>query len=200
MDALEDYLVRKRSQYYTNIPALMRAFEDPVCNSAGRACIFAVIGHTPLRYAINYSPQSVGSLLEDGEDASVGPLVAFSAALGNTDTIKPLLDAGADVNMAGWRGYTALHEACAQCQYGAFCELVRWAEKEIDWNARTANGESALQLFESGVSSGWAAGLSRSKIDEFRAVLVAHMDLVEDEPNGDCTLNIPGAFFEGDTP
>ena len=109
-----------------------------------------------------------------------------------TELIKSLLDAGADVNMKDSCGYTALHWACSWCRYDTLFELIRWAEDSIDWDARTPNGQNALEIFDSRVSAGWVATWSPSEIHDFRAELVAHIKPVEKECDG--RLDIPGAF------
>ena len=136
MDALEDYLDRKRARH-VDVTGFMASLEDTTCNSKGRSSVFEAINDTPLGYAIYYSPESVESLLADGEDAAANPTLVCAVNVGESKLIKPLLDAGADVNMRDWEGHTALLEACSRCSYYAFLELLRWAEDEIDWDACT---------------------------------------------------------------
>ena len=165
IDALEDYLDRKQARH-VDVTSFMASLEGTTCKSEGRSSVFKVTGYTPLIYAIIFSPKSVESLLTDGEDAAAGPTLAYAVNNGEYKLIKPLLDAGADVNMR-WRGHTALLE-------GTFFELLRWAEDEIDWDACAPDGRNALELFDSAARAGEAANLE-----------------VSDE-----RLDMPGAFLD----
>ena len=187
MDALEDYLDRNRAGR-VDVTGFMVSLEDTTCSSKGRSYVFKVTGHTPLEYAITFAPESVESLLADGEDAAAKPYLAYAVDAGQSKLIKPLLDAGADVNMQNWRGSTALLSACSMCYYDGFFELLRWAEDEIDWDACTPDGQNALEVFDSAARAGEAADLSQSQIDEFRAALVASVKFVEDESGGQLVL------------
>ena len=91
-------------------------------------------------------------------------------------------------------GHTALLEVCSHCCYDEFSELLRWAGDDIDWGACAPDGRNALELFDSIVSarSGYSIWDSQIQIDEFRATLVAHMNIVEDGSEGQ--LDMPGAF------
>ena len=191
MDALEDYLDRNRARH-VDVTGFMASLENTTCNSEGRSSVFEVTGYTPLGFAIIFAPESVESLLADGKDAAAEPTLAYAVGNLRPELIKPLLDAGADINMRDWEGHTALLEACSRCFYNGFFELLRWAEDEIDWDACAPDGQNALELFDSAARAGEAAHLSQSKIVEFRAVLVAHMKFVEDESGGQ--LDMPGAF------
>ena len=197
MDALEDYLDRNRARH-VDVTGFMASLEDTTCNSKGRSSVFEAINYTPLRYAITFSPESVESLLADGEDAAAEPTLVYAVGCGRSELIKPLLDAGADVNMRNWRGHTALLVACSGCHYNAFLELLRWVEDDIDWDACAPDGRNALELFDSCVSAGGVSStlFSRSQLDEFRAALVARVKSVEGESGGQ--LDMPGAF--PDTP
>ena len=197
MDALEDYLDRNRARH-VDVTGFMASLEDTTCNLESRSSVFQVTGYTALEYAITFSPESVESLLADGEDAAAEPTLVHAVNVGRSKLIKPLLDAGADVNMRDWWGHTALLMACSLCHYNAFFELLRWAEDTIDWGACTSDGQNALELFDSAVlaRAGDVTLYSQSKIDEFRAELVAHVKFVDDESEGQ--LDMPGAF--PDTP
>ena len=190
MDALEDYLDRKRAED-VDVTGFMASLEDTRCNSAGRLSVFQVTGYSPLQYAIAFSPESVEFLLADGEDAAAELCLVYAVNARQWKLIKPLLDAGANVNMR-WRGYTALLYACSLCYFNGFLELLRWAEDEIDCDACTPDGRNALEVFDSAARAGSAADLTQSEIDEFRAALVAHVKFVEDESGGQ--LDMPGAF------
>ena len=195
MNALEDYLGRTQAQR-TVVTGFMASLEDTRCNSAGRLSVFQVTGYSPLQYAIAFSPESVEFLLADGEDAAAEPYLVYAVSAARSELIKPLLDAGADVNMRDSEGHTALLEACSWCRYKEFLELLRWAEDDIDWDACAQDGQNALELFDSSVSAqaGNATWYSQSELDEFRATLVAYMNIVEDESRGQ--LDMPGAFSD----
>ena len=194
MDALEDYLYRYRSKR-TDISVLLASLSDKECNSVNLLSVFEITGYTPLEYAAQVSPRDILPLLADGEDATKGPLLAYATGNGMSSLMKPLLDAGADVNMKDCWGHTALLDACSLCCYQDFAELYRWAEDAIDWNVCGPDGRNALDLFESGVMGGMASDLTQSQIDDFRAVLVAHVHSVEDETDGG-QLDMPGSFSD----
>ena len=68
MDALEDFMTRERAQY-TDIAGCLAALEDIGCNSANRLSVITeVTGHTRLKYAIIFSPDSrrIASTAADG--------------------------------------------------------------------------------------------------------------------------------------
>lgn len=197
MDALEDLLAHQGIQA-TERSRVLRLLENTEYSPADRSSIFEAIDYSPLQYAITFSPQNVASLLADGEDATTAPLLAYAVVNDASQVIKPLLDAGAQVNMKARqaRNCTALHLACERCSYDGFSELLKWAGNDIDWNACTTDGKNALELFERGVSEGYAAAYSQSEIDVFRAELLAHMDLDENDVDGDDSKGIPGAFPE----
>ena len=191
MDALEDYLDRNRDRR-VDVTGFMASLEGTTCNSKGRSSVFEAINDTPLGYAIELSPDSVESLLADGEDASTEPTLVYAVGNSRPELIKLLLDAGADVNMRDWQGHTALLKACSLCFYYEFFELLQWAEDDIGWDACAPDGWNALELFDWAVRAEEADYLSQSEIDKFRAVLVAHIKFVEDVC--DEQMDIPGAF------
>lgn len=197
MDALEDLLTHRGIQAAER-SRVLRLLENTEYSPSDRSSIFKAVDYIPLEYAITFSPQSVASLLADGEDATTAPLLAYAVVNDASQVIKPLLDAGAQVNMkarhAGDR--TALQLACERCSYDGFSELLKWAGNGIDWNVCTPDGKNALELFERGVSEGYAAAYSQSEIDGFRAELLAHIDHRENDVSGDCSMGIPGAFPE----
>ena len=67
--------------------------------------------------AADNDPQAVVALLKEGADANTSfPIVGTRALMvaashGNRDTVRALLDAGADVNAKDFTGWTALHAA-----------------------------------------------------------------------------------------
>lgn len=161
-----------------------------------RSLAFSAIRYTPLGYAIAFLGTSKESVLAEleGTDAAAEPVLSYAVHAGREGLIESLIEKGADVNLKDSWGRTALHWACYQCHYKVFFELLRCAEVEIDWDSRTPEGQSALDLLEMGVSDGSASYLTSSQIDEFRAAIISHMrppriHLFEDE-----TLYMPGAF------
>ena len=193
MYALEDYASRKRS-LITDIPGLLASFTDTNCDPGNCLSVLKAFGYSPLEYAIRFAPYSVSSVLADGADATEDAFLACAIERGRSFLVKPLLDAGADVNIKGRRGYTALHQTCFWCFYPCFNELLLWAGDQIDWNARTPEGQSALDLFELGVSEGRTWGVDPLDVDEWRSVLESRTKIMEsDEEEGE-ELKIPGAF------
>lgn len=79
-----------------------------------RSSVFNAIRHTPLPYAIQFSPSSVESLLAQGADAAAEPTLAYAVRNGRAHLIESLIDNlnGADVNMKDGRRRAALHWAC----------------------------------------------------------------------------------------
>ncbi|KAI0743247.1 ankyrin repeat-containing domain protein [Irpex lacteus] len=193
MDALEDALSRQYG-YSDDYTARLLTSLDTTEYSMARSSVFNAIGYTPLEYAVRFSPSNMESLLAEGFDASAEPTLAYAACAGRIGLFELLIDKGADVNMKDARGRTALHWACYQCYYNTFFELVRCAEDDIDWNSRTPEGQNALDLFETGMSEGWASGLTFTHVDEFRSAIISHMDCSQLQVVEDAPLVIPGAF------
>ena len=198
MDALEDYFIRNRTQSMELLGRLQVLFDDTERSIvARRSLLFTAIGYTPLRYAINWLPEKVLYLLESGEDATVEATLSYAVNCGRTGLIKPLLDAGADVNMKDKGGYAALHRACQRCRYVDFFELCRRVEEKgisIDWSARTLDGFNALDLFDLGALGGWTIDWPQFAIDKFRGKLLAGLARDSESPDKDEHLDIPGAF------
>lgn len=197
MDALEDYLTRKKGDQF-DASGLLSFLETNECNAESRTHVFHCIGYSPLGYAIRFSPQSVFSLLESGEDAAREPTVAWAVATGNHWLIRPLIKAGGDVNMRHSNGPTALHYAALNCKYDSLRELLKGAEHEVDWNARTPDGKNALELFEMGVSRGLGQtwGYSAAQMADFRSILESHVspDVSSIDDSADESFAMPGSF------
>ena len=199
LDALEDFLSRKRTQN-VDIVSFLASLEDAECDWTNLVSICEVIGYSPLEYAVIFAPQRALALLQDGESAAGdGTGTLFNAILLKfLHLIGPLLDAGADVNIRDWKGHTPLHWACSWCRYDEFFELIRWAESDIDWRAHTRDGRNALDLFDSGVLEGFGVNHSQVELDEFRTVLVDHLAFDDDDDeldrSGEFRLDVPGAF------
>ncbi|KAI0825997.1 hypothetical protein BC629DRAFT_1452198 [Irpex lacteus] len=121
------------------------------------------------------------------------PALAYAVSCGREELIELLIDNGTDINMK-YKGRTTLHWVCYYCIYSTFSALLRCAEEKIDWNARTPEGLDALDLFDMGVSEGYASDLISTQVDEFRFILVSHMDPSQLHEVEDRSLDIPGAF------
>lgn len=196
MDALEDLLTRHFGHSDEDVSHLWTSLESTEY-SVARYSVFNAIDYTPLQYAIKFSPSSVKSLLLDGADAAAEPLLAYAASAARAELIELLLGKGADVNMKDRMGRTALHWACYICRYNPFFELVRCAEGQIDWNARTLEGQTALDLFELCVSEGRVSHWASVYVDQVRATFMSHMDpsqAPECEDDAEEPLHMPGAF------
>lgn len=195
MEALEDFLVR-HARPGTDVPGLLSALETKPIGSASRCSMFKAIGYTPLSYAIRFSPSSVFALLSHGEEASAEPILTTAVRAGKRELIKPLLDAGADINVKDHKGQSALHWVCYQCKRLCFEELLRWAGAKIAWDSQTPEGYNALELFDIGVSAGLASALSTTQVSEFREQLASRVDRTQmrvPADDGDA-LDIPGAY------
>ena len=60
--------------------------------------------------------------------------------------MKLLLRAGADVNAVDHEGWTALHVAASWNLHSVICELADFSGDVLDWDCRTQNGETAIDL------------------------------------------------------
>lgn len=109
--------------------------------------------------------------------------------------VKALLAAGADVNGRSNNGYTALHKACSHLRLDMLELLIRFADEDIDWNARTPEGENALRIAE---RQRLVLHRPPSYLKRIFDILLAHIpDVDEGESLEDWenTLSaIPGAF------
>jgi ankyrin repeat protein len=91
--------------------------------------------------AADQDSQGVVALLKEGADANTSfPIVGTRALMvaashGNMDTVRALLDAGADVNAKDFTGWTALHAAAFNgdpeivqllLEHGAVPGKARW--------------------------------------------------------------------------
>lgn len=74
--------------------------------------LHSTLGITALEYAfLHMSLSDVVRLLQQGEDASLGAPLVYAAWRDAPELVKPLLQAGANVNACNACGWTALHWA-----------------------------------------------------------------------------------------
>ncbi|KAI0085527.1 hypothetical protein BDY19DRAFT_439453 [Irpex rosettiformis] len=192
VDAIEEYLERRR---VTGAEALLGLNDDTEVNRSDQdqsstsslpvSTFRSLTSFTPLEYATILAPQYVLQLIERGEDAVAGAPLCYAVGWEHLDFIKPMLDAGANVNARDPRGRTALHYVCFYGRYSGFRELLRHADHAIDWNARTPSGQNALDLLHEGVSS---QTLPASEFNDFVDTLKARVRDLDD------SLSMPGAF------
>ncbi len=237
LDALEDYLTRSpppnthssntvQEHHSTDIgnsysdhatsettegtqwPMMLKSLRTrPATTRECKSVFETLLGMSPLRYAIDFSPSHVVPLLSpissspDNEVANVNPdmkepLLVFAIGAGHVHLIKPLIQAGVDVNQRYLAtGETVLHIICRRCYYASFKELTRWAGHKVDWAVKTLKGENALEAFEWGISAGRGCGLQVEEVDEWREVLKERVkqgvsDTCWKEESG----RMPGAF------
>ena len=118
-------------------------------------------GRTPLALAVEYGwLAAVRTLLKYGADpCQVRPCVHGGMPLlhlaiagpGSQEpnflaVIRILLQAGADINSVDHEGWTPLHVAASWNAHGVIRKLALWGGRQLDWNALTYSGESALDL------------------------------------------------------
>ncbi|KAI0690947.1 hypothetical protein BC835DRAFT_152217 [Cytidiella melzeri] len=194
IDLVEDYLEWRGIQSDSN-PVAAALFGRSSSTEITLARIFRrLTGWTPLEYAATVNPNHVGSLLQRGEDATMGAPLALAAGRYNVSIFKPLVEAGARVNAYDFRGMTALHYACYRLNIDTLKTLIQCAEHKIDWEARTRDGRNlnALQLAE---ASPCHARRSTSKVQELLDILRAHIPETHEELNdGDEPVRMPGRF------
>lgn len=118
-------------------------------------------GRTPLALAVEYGwPAAVKTLLRYGADpCQVRPCVhggmpLLHLAIAGPGSEKPnflaviriLLQAGVDINSVDDEGWTPLHVAASWNAYDVIRELALQGGCQLNWNALTYSGESALDL------------------------------------------------------
>ncbi|KAI0688282.1 hypothetical protein BC835DRAFT_323980 [Cytidiella melzeri] len=152
-------------------------------------------GWTALEYAALSHPHHVESLLQRGEDATMGAALASAADRDNVSIFKPLVAAGARVNAYNRIGMTALHYACHYLNIETLKALIQCTgEDEIDWEARTRDGRNltVLQLAEASPYHSWT---STSEIEEFSDILRAHIpEAYEELHDGVEPVLMPGGL------
>ncbi len=77
----------------------------------------------------------------------------LAALSGRDDIIKVLIEYGADVDMGGTDGYTALHFAAYKSQLQACVQLVEMGNANV--NAENSMGRTPLQFLEQMASHVW---------------------------------------------
>src|ERR1700738_2096461 len=86
-----------------------------------------------------YTLSEHGAEINLRNNHGVTPLIA--AACGDLDTVKSLVECGADIHARDFEGWTALHIAAKQCSG----ELVRFfLESGLDIHGRTKDGATPL--------------------------------------------------------
>lgn len=193
LDALQDYLDRRGLTQTHEILLGLAGSHNALSALDEFAAFRSLTGFTPLEYAAILAPHRVLPLLARGEDASAGAPLCYAVGWGHTGFIKPLLDAGADVNARDKRGMAVLHYVCYYARYNSLLELLRWADHAIDWDASTREGKNALQLVKESVSFD---DLPPAELEGFDAILHAHVGRMrmEEEEEFDMSFKMPGAY------
>ncbi|KAI0690957.1 hypothetical protein BC835DRAFT_153399 [Cytidiella melzeri] len=195
IDLVEDYLEWRGIQSDSN-PVAAALFGRSSSTEITLAKIFRrLTGWTPLEYAATVNPNHVGSLLQRGEDATMGAPLAVAVDWDNASNIKPLVEAGARVNAYNRLGMTALHHACHQLNIDTLKALIQCAgEDEIDWDARTRDGRNfnALQVAEASPAHSLT---STGEIQELFDILGAQIpEPYEELHDGDEPVRMPGGL------
>ncbi|KAI0684873.1 hypothetical protein BC835DRAFT_589903 [Cytidiella melzeri] len=195
IDVVEDYLEWRGIQSDSN-PVAAALFGHSSSMDITPSAIFRCLtGWTPLEYAAAYHSKHVESLLQRGEDATIGAPLAEAADRDNVSIFKPLVEAGARVNAYDVIGMTALHHACRWLKIDTLKALIQCAgEDEIDWEARTRDGRNlnALQLAK---ASPFHSLTSTSKFQQLFDILRAHIpEPYEELHDGDEPVRMPGSF------
>ncbi|KAI3328112.1 ankyrin [Xylariaceae sp. AK1471] len=119
-------------------------------------------GRSPLAWAVEHRwPDAVATLLRFGANPSQSrpsihgalPLLhlaiaspADSSQDGLICVVRSLLHAGADINAIDHEGWTALHVAASWNNYQVIEELAIQGGADLDWDAVTNDGQSAIDL------------------------------------------------------
>lgn len=149
-------------------------------------------GYTRLEYSTYFmAPEDVLQGLANGADASYGAPVALAAWCEKTTLLKPLLDAGADINAAGSAGFSALHWACYYANLCTLDVLVQLADDKIDWHARTRDRKNVNALQVALQSPYWNIRPSLWR-DKMFTILREHG--LKDEDEDDEPLKMPGGL------
>lgn len=147
---------------------------------------------TPLEYSIRYmTPADVLQTLANSADTSCGAPIAFAAWRGYDDLLKPLLDAGADINAIDEGGRSALYWACYYARSDTLGTLIEHAGDRINWHARTRDGRSRNALEVAKASIYWHER-PHSWPDKMFVILRDHGLGDGDEDDG--PLMMPGGF------
>lgn len=120
-------------------------------------------GRTALAWAVEYGwSDAVNILLKYGSDPhqlrpsmhGKSPLLHLVIAgpasqasnPGFLDVVRALLRSGVDVNAVDHEGWTALHVAASWNLYSVIQELAHYGGSTLNWNAKTDDRQSALDL------------------------------------------------------
>ncbi len=122
------------------------------------------LGRTPLAWAVEYGlPTAVELLLQYGaypnqlrstKDGGYSPLIHLAIAgpwsawmdADIVETVRLLLQAGADPNGTDHEGWTPLHIAASWSLFNVTDMLQRCSQSFLDWQARTLTGESIVDV------------------------------------------------------
>ena len=129
-------------------------------------------GRTPLAWAVEHGhPSAVATLLQHSANPhqlrrsaqTTSPLLHLAIAAPASqqeegtppdprfqDVVRILLLHGVDVNAVDHEGWTALHVAAAWNLRGMVAELARGGGADVDWDAVTEDGLTALELCRRG--------------------------------------------------
>ena len=128
-------------------------------------------GRTPLAWAVEFGcPNAASTLLQYGANPhqsrknihGASPLLHLIIAappwqgsganseIRSLEVVRILLEAGADVNGTDHENWTPLHVAASWNLFDVVCELARHGGSDLDWDAKTDDGDSALDLCRNG--------------------------------------------------
>ncbi len=156
-------------------------------------------GNVPLAYALmRQDPGPARALLDAGAETDRPGLLATAAAHAPLDTVRSLLDRGADPNAADGGGRTPLLAACAAARL-ATAELL--LDRGADVRARDGEGATALLALLEGASrasllpdvAALRSHADRS-IERFRPIVEEAVDRGRNEPAAAHEIALPPGF------
>lgn len=165
------------------------------CSAGGCWCIKSLwrqlTGVTRLEYAIYYIGQQCAlQLLEQSEDASWGAPLVAAVLRGYDGLLRPLLDAGADIN-AHAQGFSTLHRVCYLARLDTLKALIELAGDKIDWHARTTDNKS-MDTLELVKESPWWS--SRPALWRTEMLIILREHGLKDDDRGDGSVRMPGGW------